>query len=90
MTNFSFRIIYPGAICNILSNEMQNGSDILDAKKWLLNKLCIDEIQTSAKDIVQKTCQRHASISNALLISKEMVFENKIDSLYTNILLDRV
>ena len=67
---------------------MQNVSDIPDAKKWLLNKLCIDEIQTSAKDIVQKTCQRHASISNTLLVSKELVFENKIDSLYTNILLD--
>lgn len=67
---------------------MQNGSDIPDAKKWLLNKFCIDEIQTSAKDIVQKTCQRHVSISNTLLISRELVFENKIDSLYTNILLD--
>ena len=67
---------------------MQNVSDIPDAKKWLLNKLCIDEIQTSAKDIVQNTCQRHASISNTLLVSKELVFENKIDSLYTNILLD--
>ena len=46
---------------------MQNGSDIPDAKKWLLNKLCSDEIQISAKDMIKKTCQCHISISNALL-----------------------
>lgn len=65
--DFSFRILYPGGICNILSNKMQNGSDIPDAKKWLLNKLCSDEIQISAKDMIKKTCQCHISISNALL-----------------------
>lgn len=33
---------------------MQNGSDIPNAKKWLLNKLCSDEIQISAKDVIKK------------------------------------